>query len=769
MIKEQAFSIEGMDCADCASNIAKAVSGIKGVASAEVLLSTSTLTVTPANGRLPEDEIIKAVKLLGYKIEPDNSAASVSLYVEGLDCADETALIRQKFKSLAGIVDFEVNLATQKLGVTYDSSRISSQDIIRAVAATGMKARLVRPEIKTRNWWRDFRVKLIAASGVLLLMAFILERLGLAQNFTRLIYAASMTAGGYYPLKMALAGLRSRTINIYTLLVIAAIGALLLGYWDEAAVLVFVYTWGAVMETYATEKARGSLRLLMQLAPREALVKREGQELTVPVEEVALGETVIIRPGEKVPLDGVVTAGSSSLDQSPITGESIPMSRSTGEAVFAGSINQRGSLEIAVSKLSGDTTLARIIHSVERSEAKKSSYQQFAERFGRIYTPSMFVLAMLVAFVPWLLGQPVAPWFYRALVMLVVSCSCGLVLSVPISVLASVSAAARKGVLIKGGADLEAASRVEAVVFDKTGTLTLGLPEVTDIVALSGSRLELLGLAASVESRSEHPLGEAVLRRARQENANIKALSDFEALPGLGARGSINGEDFFVGNRSLCQRLSIPLGNAEQELNRLEEEGKTVLLVAERNRALGLIAVEDRVRPEAREAVTELRKAGIKHIVMLTGDNQRTARRIASEAGIDEYRWELLPEDKVAAVAELKSRYHRVAMVGDGVNDAPAMAAADVGIAMGAAGTDIALESADMALMSDDLSRIPYALKVSRKAIGAIRQNVAASLLIVAMVVSLALAGKINLVTGLFINEGSALIVMLNGLRLLKS
>jgi len=588
MIKEQAFSIEGMDCADCASNIAKAVSGIKGVASAEVLLSTSTLTVTPANGRLPEDEIIKAVKLLGYKIEPDNSAASVSLYVEGLDCADETALIRQKFKSLAGIVDFEVNLATQKLGVTYDSSRISSQDIIRAVAATGMKARLVRPEIKTRNWWRDFRVKLIAASGVLLLMAFILERLGLAQNFTRLIYAASMTAGGYYPLKMALAGLRSRTINIYTLLVIAAIGALLLGYWDEAAVLVFVYTWGAVMETYATEKARGSLRLLMQLAPREALVKREGQELTVPVEEVALGETVIIRPGEKVPLDGVVTAGSSSLDQSPITGESIPMSRSTGEAVFAGSINQRGSLEIAVSKLSGDTTLARIIHSVERSEAKKSSYQQFAERFGRIYTPSMFVLAMLVAFVPWLLGQPVAPWFYRALVMLVVSCSCGLVLSVPISVLASVSAAARKGVLIKGGADLEAASRVEAVVFDKTGTLTLGLPEVTDIVALSGSRLELLGLAASVESRSEHPLGEAVLRRARQENANIKALSDFEALPGLGAKGSINGEDFFVGNRSLCQRLSIPLGNAEQELNRLEEEGKTVLLVAERNRAQAL-------------------------------------------------------------------------------------------------------------------------------------------------------------------------------------
>jgi Cd2+/Zn2+-exporting ATPase len=768
MAKEHNFSIQGMDCADCALKIEKSMASLKGVASARVLLSTSTLTVTPADGSLPEDEIIKAVKRLGYKIEPATSAASISLYVEGLDCADEITLIRQKFKSLAGIEDFEVNLAAQKLEVAYDPSRLSSQDIIRAIAATGMKARMARPEVKNRRWWHDFRVKLIAASGVLLLAAFTLEHLGLDHNFARLIYAASMAAGGYYPLKMALAGLRSRTLNIYTLLVIAAIGAILLGYWDEAAVLVFVYTWGAVMETYATEKARGSLRLLMQLVPREALVKREGQELIVPVEEVALGETVIIRPGEKVPLDGLVTAGTSSLDQSPITGESIPVSRSTGEALFAGSINQRGSLEITVNKLSGDTTLARIIHSVERSEAKKSSYQQFAERFGRIYTPSMFVLALLVVFVPWLLGQPITPWFYRALVMLVVSCSCGLVLSVPISVLASVSAAARKGVLIKGGADLEAASRIEAVIFDKTGTLTLGLPEVTDIVALDGSSSDLLALAASVESRSEHPLGEAVLRRARQENVSITALTDFEALPGLGAKASIKGDTFYVGNRSLCRRLSIPLGKAEQELDRLEEEGKTVLLVAERERVLGLIAVEDQVRPGAREAVAELRKAGIRHIVMLTGDNQRTARRIASEVGIDEYRWELLPEDKVSAVAELKSRYHRVAMVGDGVNDAPAMAASDVGIAMGAAGTDIALESADMALMSDDLSRIPYSLKVSRRAIGAIRQNVVVSLLIVALVVSLALTGKINLVPGLLINEGSALIVMLNGLRLLK-
>lgn len=769
MIGEKVFTVEGMDCADCALKIEKAVSKIKGVASAQVLLSSSKLIVKPAIDELQIGEIVKTVELLGYKVEPGKTAQSIALYIEGMDCADEVAVIEKKFKSLAGILSFEVNLASQKMGLTYDPSRLSSQDIIKSIAETGMKARLAKPKTKARAWWRDFRVKLIAASGILLLVAFVLERLGLDHNIARFIYGASILVGGYYPAKMALAGLRARTFNIYTLLVIATIGAIILDFWDEAATLVFVYTWGAILETYAMERARGSLRLLMELVPREALVKRNGQELTIPVEEVQVGETVIVRPGEKVPLDGIVVAGSSSLDQAPITGESIPVSKAPGDSVFAASINQRGSLEVKVSKLSQDTTLARIIHSVERSEAKKSSYQHFAERFGRIYTPIMFGVAVIVAVVPWLLGQPFTPWFYRALVALVVSCSCGLALSVPISVLAAVSAAARKGVLIKGGADLEAAGSVDVVVFDKTGTLTIGLPRVTDVIALNGSEPNLLSIAASVESRSEHPLADAIMRKAREEGVEIAALNEFESLTGLGAKGTVDGNAYYVCNRRLCDRMSIPLGKAEKELVRLENDGKTAVLVLGHGEILGIIAVADQLRPEAKDTIARLKKAGIKHTVMLTGDNEGTARAIALQAGIDEYRSQLLPEDKVAVVSELKRKYNKIAMVGDGVNDAPAMAAADVGIAMGAAGTDIALETADLALMSDDLSKIPYALGVSRKAMVTIKQNVAASLAIVALVVTLALIGKIGLVPGLLINEGSALIVMLNGLRLLRS
>jgi Cd2+/Zn2+-exporting ATPase len=769
MARERSFRVEGMDCGDCALKIESAVSRIKGVASAQVLLSSSKLVVKPASDGLDVAEVVKAVERLGYKAEPEESTRTISLYVEGMDCADEVAVIEKKLKRLDGILSFEVNLASEKLEATYDPSRLSSQDVLKSIAETGMKARLAKPKVKNRAWWRDTRVRLIAVSGVFLLTAFLLEQFGLDHSIARFIYGAAIVVGGYYPAKMAVAGLRARTLNIYTLLVVATVGAIVLGFWDEAATLVFVYTWGAVMETYATDRARGSLRLLMELVPREALVKRDGQELTLPVEEVQVGETVIVRPGEKVPLDGVVVTGSSSVDQAPITGESIPVSKVAGDTVFAGCINQRGSLEVKVSKLSQDTTLARIIHSVERSESKKSSYQHFAERFGRIYTPIMFGVAAVVAVVPWLLGQPSTPWVYRALVVLVVSCSCGIALSVPISVLAAVSAAARKGVLIKGGADLEAAGSVDVVVFDKTGTLTIGLPRVTDVVPLNGSAPNLLSVAASVESRSEHPLADAILREAREEGVEVTPLADFEALVGLGAKGTVDGKVYYVCNRMQCDRMSIPLGKAEKELARLENEGKTAVLVIGHGEILGIIAVADQLRPEAKDAIARLKKMGIKRVAMLTGDNEGTARAIASQAGIDEFRSQLLPENKVDAVRELKQKHHKIAMVGDGVNDAPAMAAADVGIAMGAAGTDVALETADLALMSDDLSKIPYAFAISRKAMAIIKQNVAASLAIVALVVTLALIGKIGLVPGLLINEGSALIVMLNGLRLLRS
>lgn len=631
-----------------------------------------------------------------------------------------------------------------------------------------MKPRLERQVSRARPWWQDARVQLIFVSGLLILTAFLLERFGFPLPLVHWLYGAAVLAGAYFPARMAIAGVRTRTLNLYQLLLVAAVGAMVLGFWSEAALLVLAYTWGAVLETFAAERARSALRALVGLMPKQATVRRGSQEIEVPVEAVKLGEIIVVRPGERIPLDGEVTSGNSSVDQAPITGESIPVAKGTGDTVFAASINQRGALEVKVTKEYQDTTLARVVHQVERAEGRRSSYQRFSAEFARIYTPAVFVLALAVAFIPPLLGYSFTYWFYRALVLMVVSCSCGLALSVPMAVLTSVSNAARKGILIKGGADLEAFGTVDVVVFDKTGTLTIGLPRVTDVIPLDSSTTSILSLAASVESRSEHPLADAIIRKAREENMQVMPLQSFEALPGLGAKGVINGGEYYVCNKRLCEELSIPLDEAEPHLKRLEMEGKTANLVTSGTNVLGILAVADQLRPEAEAAVAKLKAAGVKRVVMLTGDNEGTARAVAQQAGIDEYRARLLPEDKVAAIRALKEKYGRVAMVGDGVNDAPAMVEADVGIAMGAAGTDIAMETADLALMSDDLSKVPVAFHISRRAMRNIRQNVVASVSAVAIVLGLALAGKLDLVPGILANEGSALIVMANSLRLLR-
>ncbi len=767
MAEEKVLRITGIDCAECALQIEKAVSKIKGVKSVKVYLGSSKLAITPEAGDLDMDAVSREIKKLGYGIL-EEEAGKVTLYVEGMDCADEAALLERKLKSLEGIRSYQVNLVNQSLTLIYEPTLISVQDIIRAIAETGMKTRLKRPRKETRPWWHERRIIFLFIAGILTGIGFILSGLGLPHWADPIAFGAAIIVGGYYPAKMGLAGLRSLRLNIYTLLIAAALGAIVLGLWHEAALLVLIYSLGSVLETYAIGKARGSLKALMELVPREALVKRNGRELTLPVEEVRVGDIIIVRPGEKVPLDGVVVAGSSSVDQAPVTGESMPVSKGVGDEVFAATINQRGSLEVRVTKLSKDTTLAKIIHSVEEAEAKKSSYQHFAETFGRYYTPAMFGLALVTALLPMAFGQPFTPWFYRGLVVLVVSCSCGLVLSVPVSVVAAITNAARKGILIKGGAYLEAAAGLRTILFDKTGTLTIGRPRVTDVVGLNSAKEDLLPLAAAIESRSEHPLGDAIVRRAKEEGLAIPEVAEFESITGLGVRARVNENLYYVGSQRLFQKLSVPLSEAERELQRLEGEGKTAVLVGTEKEVLGIIAVADQLRPEAVEMVKELRKAGVERIVMLTGDNEGTARAVAQQVGVDEYRAQLLPDDKVEAVKEFKRKYGRVAMVGDGVNDAPAMATADVGIAMGAAGTDVAIETGDLALMSDDLSRIPYALKLSQRSVANIKQNIAAALVIIAFLIPVALAGLIDLVPGLLLNEASMLIVIANGLRLLR-
>ncbi|MEW6669833.1 MAG: cation-translocating P-type ATPase [Thermodesulfobacteriota bacterium] len=632
-----------------------------------------------------------------------------------------------------------------------------------------MKARLEREKIKGKAWWKDLRILSLFTCGLFTTLAFILEKVGTALPST-ILYAAAVAVGGYYPARMGLAALRTFTLNIRTLMVAGAIGAIVLGLWEEAAVLVFIYSLGDVLEAYAVDRARGALRALMELVPKEAVVRRNGEEITLPVEEVQLGEVFIIKPGERIPLDGIVVSGSSAVDEAPITGEPIPVVKEKGADVFAGTVNQRGILEVKVTKAFKDTTLARIIHSVEEAQAKKSSFQRFGEAFGRIYTPAMFVLALGVMGIPDLFfGGIWSEWFYRGLVVLVVSCSCGIALSIPVAVVAAIGNAARNGILFKGGVHLEAAATIRAVAFDKTGTLTIGRPQVTDVIPIGNrNRKEVLALAASLESRSEHPLGEAIVRKAREEDISFTPAEAFEALVGLGAKGRVNALELYAGGVRLFLERKIPIESVQPLIASLEEKGKTAILLGSDKEVLGIIAIADHLRREAREAIINLKEIGIRQVIMLTGDNEGTAKAVAEESGADTYFARLLPEDKVERIERLRQENGRVAMVGDGINDAPAMAVSDLGIAMGAAGTDIALETADIALMSDDLSKLPLLFNLSRRTVGNIRQNIIISLAVIAFLVPAALAGWIGMVPGLLINEAGGLAVIINGLRLLR-
>lgn len=769
--QEKVFKIKGIDCANCALNIEMAVSKIPGVKLAQVSFAISELKVITNISQFDFRAVTSAIESLGYSIKDEESAITVTLKIEGMDCADESEIIEKKMKSLAGVKDFDINLMTQQIKISYDPSFISVQDMIKAIAETGMRASLVRAkEEKGRAWWKENRQMLfLFACGALIVIAFLSELLGIPRQDTKLVYALAILIGIYYPAKMGFLALKTLTLNIRLLMTVGAIGAIFLGLWEEAALLVFIYSLGDVLEAYAVDKARGAIKALMELVPKEALVRRNGNEIILPTEEISIGDVAIVRPGEKIPVDGKVIAGTSFVDQSPITGESIPVEKRTGFDVFAGTINQKGSLEINVTKRVSDTTLARIIHSVEEAQAKKSSYQRFAERFGKYYTPAMFALGIGVAVIPPLFfGGDWQSYIYRGLVVLVVSCSCGLALSVPVSVVSATANSARNGVLFKGGAYLEAAQELRVIAFDKTGTLTIGRPVVTDVVTYDTlSEKEILALAGGIESRSEHPIAEAIVRKAKESEAPLPGIGDFKAMAGLGVKARVDGSLYFVGSSRLFQEKSISLAQAQNDISRFENEGKTAVLLGSEQRLLGILAVADKLRVETREAIKTLKSSGMK-VVMLTGDNERTAKAIASLAGVDEYLSQLLPEDKVEAVRKLKERFGKVAMVGDGINDAPAMAVSDVGIAMGAAGTDIAIETGDIVLMSDDLSKIDYALRLSRRTIGNIRQNVIVSLAIITFLVPLALIGWIGLVPGLILNEASGLIAIVNALRLLR-
>ena len=726
-----------------------------------------------------------------------------------MDCPSCALKIETRVKTLAGVEEAAASAVTGALKVTHDGS-VGPESVAAAVEAAGYhvrRATAANGHAGTPGHTHDtieagaseFRRRLIlaGASGTLLILGFATRwaaasgaRASASWLFALVtsLFLLSMVLGGWLVGRQAFQALTSRVVNFEVLVVIAALGATAIGDLPEAALVVFLFSVGETLEAVGVTRTRRAISSLLDLVPRTALVRRNGVEEEVPAAEVAVGDLVIVRPGERIPIDGRVAAGRSFVNQAPVTGESMPVGKAPGDDVFAGTINGAGALEVMSTHRPNDSTLARVVHLVEEAQLVKARRQKLVDRFAASYTPAVVGLAVAIGVLPPLiLGRPFEPFIYRALALLLVACPCAMVLSTPVAVVASIGSAAKRGVLIKGGLALESIGQVRAVAFDKTGTLTVGRPEVSDVfvadptgpgqaaatgpgqaAATGPGERELLALAAAIESRSEHPLADAIRRRhAEMGEALSTPVRNFEAIPGRGAKARVGGRNHYVGSEALFQKdLGLDLGPLATVGADLEKRGKTVVYVGTSTQVLGLIAVSDTVRAEAGQAVAALRGAGVERVYLLTGDNPATARAVAEALGLDGYRAGLLPADKVAAVKEL-GRDLPLAMVGDGVNDAPALAAAGVGVAMGVAGTDLAIEAADIALMSDDLDRVAYAIRLGRRAAGVIRQNIAVALAIKLVALALATIGFLPLWLAVLADTGNTVLVILNGLRLL--
>ncbi len=708
--------------------------------------------------------------------------AESTFKVEGMDCREEVALLERRFKNLPGLEHFSADLMGQRLHVKYDAAKLSASTIADAVADAGMRAWLEHEEPVGAGPQPRWRLALLCASGLAFGAALLVEALGAAPWAARVVYAVSIGSGAVLTARKAWTAVRVRSLDINVLMTIAAAGAVALGQWSEAAAVVFLFAMAQTLEVRTLERARHAIRALMNLAPASALVRDDAapampglvKEHRVAIDLVRPGMLIVVRPGEKIPVDGEVVAGDSAVNQAPITGESLPSDKRPGDTVFAGTINGRGALEVRVTRERRDTTLARITHMVERAQTQRAPTQTLVERFATIYTPAVIALAAIVAIAPPVLAPGGAgiwhTWIYRALVLLVVSCPCALVISTPVSIVAALAGAARKGVLIKGGMHLERAARVRCVAFDKTGTLTHGTPAVVDVIALNGvAPRVVIALAAAVERRSAHPIAHAILQYAVSSGVDAAPGVDVQSLTGRGAEGLVGSSRVVVGNHRLFEERGLCSSDLHLHLGAVTGLGRTAVLVARDGEAVGVIAVADRAREGARDAMDLLRCQGVASVVMLTGDSEATAKTVAADLGVDEYRANLLPEDKVAAILDLRRRFGAVAMVGDGVNDAPALATADVGIVMGAAGSDVALETADVALMADELLKIPYAFRLSHATMRNIRINLAISLVMKAAFVVAAVAGVATLWMAVLADMGASLIVIANALRLLRA
>ncbi|WP_284646004.1 heavy metal translocating P-type ATPase [Paenibacillus silviterrae] len=689
--------------------------------------------------------------------------------VQGFTCTNCAGIFEKNVKSLPGVRDAQANFGAAKITV-YGSTTV--EELEKAGAFENLRITPEKQRVIEKNepfWKTNWNV---LVSALLLAAGYILGELyDEGSTVSSLVYAASIVTGGYELFQKGIKNLFRLQFDMNTLMTVAIIGAAAIGEWGEGATVVILFAISEVLERYSMEKARQSIRSLMDIAPKEALIRRGSTELIASVDDIVAGDVMIVKPGQKLAMDGVVIKGSSTLNQAAITGESMPVTKTIGDDVFAGTLNEEGLLEVKVVKTVEDTTISKIIHLVEEAQAERAPSQAFVDRFAKYYTPAIVISALLIAVIPPLaFGGAWGEWIYRGLALLVVGCPCALVISTPVSIVTAIGNAAKHGVLIKGGVHLEEAGRISAVAFDKTGTLTKGVPQVTDFVSFGGSPHELLKIAAVLEKGSQHPLASAILRKAEEEQVDYnEAVDDFSSITGKGVKGSLGGKIYYIGSPKLFSELHTAVDpEAVRSIKELQNQGKTVMVLGTQCAILALIAVADEIRDSSKNVIQKLHELGIKKTIMLTGDNKATADAIGKRLGIAEVNAELLPQDKLAYIKTLRSKYGNVAMVGDGVNDAPALAASTVGIAMGGAGTDTTLETADIALMGDDLSKLPYTMSLSRRTLAIIKQNITFSLGIKVVALLLILPGWLTLWMAIFADMGATLIVTLNSLRLLR-
>ena len=707
--------------------------------------------------------------------------------VHGLDCAEEILTIRKRLDRVPGIHELSFDLLHGKLLVEFDSQRVIAGNIIDAISETGLKCEPWR-EIGRQTWWRRRgRLTLTAISGASALAAMLVQGLTTGHlllsllahehaghHANQLVIALCLVAiasGAFYSLPKAAHSFRRLQPDMNALMVISLIGAMYLGEWIEGATLSFLFALAALLESFSLARARRAVEGLMLVTPGEATVLHHDHEHRVPVSSIQAGAMVRVRPGERIPCDGEIAAGSSDVNQAMITGESSPVYKSIGHEVFAGTLNGDGVLEIRTTRPAADTLLARIIRMVEGVQHRRAPSEQFVEKFARYYTPAMILLATAVSVIPPLAGRGEwGDWFYQGMVILLISCPCALVISTPVSIVAALASAARQGVLVKGGAYLEETARLKAIAFDKTGVLTEGQPEVRSLIPVDGfSEEAVLTRLAALEFQSEHPLARAVLRYAKGKGVRPEEVSKFQALQGRGAEGEVLGEKFWAGSLRLLAEKGLDVDGLGDRLRQLQVSEGTVVACGTERKVWALVELSDPVRTEARNAIRAIRQEGIEHIVMLTGDNALTARRVGEAVGVDEVCAELLPGDKSSTVEQLRAKYGKVAMVGDGINDAQAMAGATVGIALATSGLDVVIETADVVLMSGGLTRLPLLLRHARRTVRVIHQNVAIALAMKAVFMLLALAGLATLWMAVAADMGATLLVTFNGLRLLRT